>query len=573
MMERKKKDVNHIRRRRSVGADDTDDWKQRQRRRQDRSSSSPPSGLKICIQFFLMSSFIPFLFFVRMSQQDEDSYLRRYSVAIPSNMELSEPFDFLPDLLRTYAKKLRQSTAELDQEWLDSDIAELHHCHSIFTKRETHSMMNWSDFTEWARPWVNKTMPQLKRPEISKEDEAILREEIIVELLEIYGTQHSYCKFHRYRPTFVHGGNAFAGATLAPPAGHARLAFVIAVRRHDPAHIKRLVRAIYLPYHYIVLHLDMQMDEGMQTDLLEIAHDYENVVVVRFGTIHAGMDGMTNVHLKLMRWLTLELKLNFDFHITLDGASFPLLSAEDLSQQLYASSKSVWLGTLTQQGNLVRQSQQRQIVDKRLATTSIPEVASLGFIFQEPNLPNWFRSDILNYKTVSGVNAVFSQSIVRKLLSSPDAMTIFGLSKYGCCSLGNYNWMAAMQVLDQKGGNNISTQDEAKTQTAMFQLYGGTDGNCETDSEETAILTLDASRCYRIEHPQVVKAVHNESYAASDFDWRIPKDRRSVHGGSELVKSLQHAKKAGFLFARQFDSTNPQSVALLEEIKQGWKRS
>lgn len=572
-----------------MGTEETGGWKKSRSRLQGRPSA-PPSGIKSCFQFLLVSSIIPLLFFLRMSQQDEDSYLRRrYSLSLPEQAELSPPFDFLPNLLRIYAQKLRQSTAELDQEWLDSDIAELHHCHSIFTAGTSPSQsMNWTDFTEWARPLVfNKTMPQLKRqrPDMAQEDEDSLREEIIVELLEIYGTQHGYCKFHRYRPTFVHGGDAFSSMTAThkiapPPVGYARLAFVIAVRRHDPAMIKRLIRAIHLPYHYIVLHVDMQMDEHIQTDLLEMAQDYDNVVVVRFGTVHPGMDGMTNIHLKLMRWLTLELHLKFEYHITLDGASFPLHSAEQLAQQLHASTNSVWLGTLTEQGSLVRDCQQRQLNSKRLATTSIPEIATMGILFEGPNLPSWLRcednSDVyLNYKTVSGVNAVFSQSIIRQLLSSSRAMEIFGLSKYGCCRLDSFNWMAAIQALDKKGimQNELSVYNEAKKQTATFQLFaGGTDGNCESsdDSGKTAVLTMDKSRCYRIEHPSVVKAVNNENYTSSEFDWTIPRDRRYVHGGSELVKYLQAAKTAGFLFASQFDSNSPHSVALLDEIEKMW---
>ena len=577
-----------IRRRRSVGTDETK-WRKSRNRLQGRSSA-PPSGMKSCLQFLLVSSVIPLLFFLRMSQQDEDSYLRRrYSLSLPAQAEVSPPFDFLPDMLRIYAEKLRQSTVELDQEWLDSDVAELHHCHSIFMAGTSpQQSMNWTDFTEWARPLVlNISMPQLKRqrPNMAKEDEDILREEIIVELLEIYGTQHGYCKFHRYQPTFVHGGDAFSSMSATqkiapPPVGHARLAFVIAVRRHDPTHIKRLIRAIHLPYHYIVLHVDMQMDEQIQTDLLEIAQYYDNVVVVRFGTVHPGMDGMTNIHLKLMRWLTLELHLRFEYHITLDGASFPLHSAEQLAQQLRNSTNSVWLGTLTEQGSLVRECQQRQLNSKRLVTTSIPEMATMGIMFEEPNLPSWLHCEdtsdgYLNYKTVSGGNAVFSQPIIRQLLSSSRAMEIFGLSKYGCCRLDNYNWMAAMQALDKKGTiqNELSAYNEAKTQTATFQLFaGGTDGNCESsdDSEKTAMLTMDKSRCYRIEHPSVVKAVHTENYTSPEFDWSIPQDRRYVHGGDELVKYLQAAKTAGFLFASQFDSTNPHSVALLDKIEKAW---
>jgi hypothetical protein len=215
-------------------------------------------------------------------------------------------------------------------------------------------------------------------------------------------------------------------------------------------------------------------------------------------------------------------------------------------------------------------------MDKRLVSTSIGKSAKLGSIFSSPpsSLPE------LNQKTMSGNYAVFSQALVRQLLRSSKALKVFALSKYGCCGthLDNYNWMAALHSLSTSDSDLDRNEilKEAKINTAMFQLWGGFKGdtNCEKalrqeSTADNAILTVDPSTCYRIEHPLVANAISKQN-VSFDTDWTIPEKKLSFHGGKELMEHIRFARQSGFLFARQFDSKNPQSMAVLEAIEKEW---
>ncbi|CAB9499516.1 expressed unknown protein [Seminavis robusta] len=573
-------------RRRRVQEDDGDEESRMSAslRRRSKLQATSDSSLKSCLQFLLMSSIIPALFFFRFARDDLGSFLH-YKLTIPDS--LPAPFDFLPDLLRNYAEEIRMYTSELDHEWLDSDIVELHHCRSILTSER----MGWTNFTEWASPLVNRTRYELHEanPALSDQQLDNMQQEIILELLELYAMHYGFCNFHRYRPALVKDSKAFEDTSkLDAPANSARCAFVITVLANDSTHVKRLIQAIHMPHHYIVLHLDQQANEELKTELLELAELYENLELVQFGTIRADReDSMSGIHLKIMRWLTIELGLVFDYHVTLDGASFPLLNAEELARYLFASSHSIWLGTLTEQGNLATKTQTKRLTHARLTTTSIPATVSLGKIFSEkvtlpPELASAAQANrlLLNHKTTKGSYAIFSQDLIRRLLSSPAALQLLASSKYACCSTSfdNYDWMGALELLGVwVNEDSFSIPNQAKQYTSMFQLWGGTD-NCgdalrDDLATDSAMLSTNPSHCYRIEHPQVVKVVMGKKFNTTAFvetDYSIPKDQLLVKGEGEVWKHLKSAKKVGFLFARQFDSTHPQSVALLNAIEQEW---
>jgi len=375
----------HIKRRRRLSIGDEEyDPKEEEGRRRNRLSAVSQSPWKTCAQFLFMSSVVPLLFFFRSAQHDEDSrFFRSVELTVPR--ELPAPFDFLPGFLDNYAQQGRMSSSssmatatnmEGDHEWLDSDIVELHHCRSLLTSEEMH----WGNFTRWAGKFVNETMRQLLASSLERQpqkndggngenyhDKKIsMREEIVLELLELYATQQGFCKFHRYRPHFRHQKSdsvlLYTAKKELPPSDHARLAFVIAVKStHSIDQVKRLVRAIHMPYHFILLHLenrDVDGNDDLKTAMDELSDGYNNVMVIRFGTLvptpndsgSIHYDGMTAIHLKLMRYLTIYLGLKYDYHITLDGAQFPLLSAEELAKRLLGSSNSVWLGSMTDHG-------------------------------------------------------------------------------------------------------------------------------------------------------------------------------------------------------------------------------
>lgn len=211
------------------------------------------------------------------------------------------------------------------------------------------------------------------------------------------------------------------------------------------------------------------------------------------------------------------------------------------------------------------------------------KTAHLGAVFPAPSsLPDFLADgdSILDQKTTSGDYAILSQLVVHQLLHAPRALQLFAMSKYGCCdsNLANYNWMAAMQLLATQTFDTpprgIDAMKEAKTNTAMFQLWGGAkgDGNCEDILQdaptESTVLTSDKSTCYRIEHPLVTKAVLNPN-STTEEDWNIPRRKRTFRGG-DVMKHIRNARKAGFLFARRFDSKNKHSMTVLGDIEREW---
>lgn len=335
--------------------DDSDSGIHNQHENRRRKPAGSESSCTSLLQFIFMSAIIPALFFLRMARNDDDSFIQ-YKLTLPES--LPAPFDFLPFLLRDYAYELmRQQGKNQDDLWLESDIVELHHCRSILTIKNSEPW--WGNFTTWAHPFVNESLRQMNAPELNQNEKAVLQQEIILELLELYGTHRGNCNFERYRPTISipDGSSAreklLEAADLDPPEEHARCAFVITIRRRDADHVKRLVHAIHMPHHFIVLHLEEQQENNQDfaNEISTIASAYENVAIVQFRrNFQEAGDSMSNLHLRIMRWLTMDLRLEYDYHITLDEASFPLLSAGDLAKHLFDSSQSVWLGALTEKG-------------------------------------------------------------------------------------------------------------------------------------------------------------------------------------------------------------------------------
>ena len=55
-------------------------------------------------------------------------------------------------------------------------------------------------------------------------------------------------------------------------------------------------------------------------------------------------DSVSMINWKIIHWLTLELELTYDYLVTLDGAAYPLVSAQELTERVGAA--DVWLGAL-----------------------------------------------------------------------------------------------------------------------------------------------------------------------------------------------------------------------------------
>jgi hypothetical protein len=441
------------------------------------------------------------------------------------------------------------------------------------------------------------TTPKAPKAQLSLMER--VQQEFLLELLEIYATDSGLCDFSRYKPTVPSAStstsahavenenddadvlikasgllSADAAATKLRDAADllelqggqtdndpdnqndnamlARLAVSI-VAYQDIHHLQRLIQAIHLPHHVIVVHLDRRSSAAFAQQVSRMADEYENVVVLQFGTIVYKTDSVSMVNLRIMRWLLYDLELTFDYFVTLGGAAYPLQDAHDLAYSLQQTGRRIWLGELTNNGERVKSPQDSRLRRKRLVFTGgsfgdagnvdepmIPILSKRlpSGTFSGESLPDVIVES-MNQKSVSGNQAIFAYGTVKELLDSQDVMELFARSKYGCCCcLEERNWIAALTM--------IGLQEEALEQASMWQVWGGAE-TCES-SMKNAVLSRNASLCYRLE------------------DATLDPPQMYIRG-DETMDFLKDAKRRGFYFARKFHSDNPESMELLEDIR------
>ena len=433
---------------------------------------------------------------------------------------------------------------------LDSDIVELRHCHF--------QSLDWKKYFTWASHILDEKMPQFR----ANQDEqysnvTAMEEEFVLELLEIYATFHGQCRFdtgYPYLPASLPlSTRVFPNVTATHDLKYARLAIVI-VAFQDAPQLHRLVEAIHMSHHSIVIQVERRTSRQFLQEAQDIASHYDNVAVVQFGTIIYRTDLVTTTQLQLMKWTSL---LQYDYYVALNGAAYPLYSAEELAIHLQSSKRRhVWLGELTngRDGTRVRTSQAGMLVGaKRLAYTRGNSAKGTFRLSQSLVEQNGVFSmnvsddihDAMSCKTVSGNQAVYSYETVQKLLASPQAMQLFAFAKYGCCGvLEERTWIAAMRLL--------GIGDEALDEPGcMWQVWGGNMETCQS-SVQNAILTRNASRCFKVE----------------DATRGIERNGSALYiRGNEITQYLKDAKRRGFLFARKFQSNNKESMSLLNDIQ------
>jgi hypothetical protein len=437
-------------------------------------------------------------------------------------------------------ERVRRGLVELlgNNHNLQSDIVELDHC-SLAT-------LDWDNFTSWARPILNKTLLKIQK---SNQNDAlenitipVIQQEWTLELLELHATHHGHCDFRRYKPTVPsYTPNLQQAAstlrrvtqTIVPPPYHARVAFAI-VAYKDAKHLERLIQAIHMPHHLILIHLERSTSMRYFNQVLAIVKQYQNVVILQFGTVLYRTDSVSMINLRIMRWLVEDLQLEYDYHAVLGGAVYPLYEASELAQHIYKTNLSVWLGEMNHKGSRVKHPQAGVLFHKRLISShGISQKA--GFLFGTP-FPDWMDK-VMQHKSISGNQAVYSQSVVRQLLANPRVMQLFGMAKYGCCCcIEERVWIAAMDL--------IGLVDAAKKQFGVWQVWGGHD-NCRA-TMSNALLNTNPAKCFRLEDPN-----HEAMYIS----------------GNETLHHLQNAKRRGFLFARKFLSDDAPSMALLKTIE------
>jgi hypothetical protein len=378
-----------------------------------------------------------------------------------------------------------------------------------------------------------------------------MEREFILELLEMYATHHGYCHYDGgfpYPPNLQHAEQAFRST---PASSHyPRLAIIIIVFQDAPQ-LQRLVEAVHMPHHYIIIHLERRTSLKFQEEVQTIASRYNNVVVVQFGTIVYRTDSVSMIQLQLMKWFVTE-HFHYDYHITLNGAAFPLYSAKELVLHLHQTDQKVWMGRLThgREGKRVRVTQPQLLMGaKRLIYTQGNTIKGT-FRVTSSLISHGLNTTIshtiqesMSRKSVSGNQAVYSDGVVKKLLASRYAMELFALAKYGCCGiLEERTWIAAMQL--------IGMGEQALEYGCMWQVWGG-EARCQS-SVNNAILTRNETVCFKVEDGTMVR---NNTGGALYI------------AGNEMMEYLKDAKRRGFLFARKFESDNEESMALLDDIR------
>jgi len=417
-----------------------------------------------------------------------------------------------------------------------SDTAYLDHCNF--------QDVDWNDvydFTSIAMPRNLTNFPKTR----TRFDG---RHEMKLELLEIYASNHSrFCDYALYKPTVRREADPEQAAAILRNVLHVdtstiRLAIVI-VAYKDIQHLKLLLKGVHLPQHYIIIHLERYTNPDFEKGVRELAVEYENVVVLKFGSIVYKTGQVTDINLRIMRWLVFDSGLTFSYFLALGGAVYPLYSAMELAQALQLSGRKVFMGEIANdfaKNISIEHFGRIALTYSRQKSKEYPLKASKSRA--DLDLP--MRPEIMelfNKKSNSGNQGIFDYATVKALLESVDAMEVMASSKYGCCCcLEELVWYGSMKA--------IGLAEEALATGSMLQFWSGLPG-CEY-TMSNSLLKVDNTSCYLL----------GERNAR--FTWKIGR----VYG-PELQHYLVEAKKMGFLFARKFDSTNTGSVKLRTWIR------
>ena len=416
-----------------------------------------------------------------------------------------------------------------------SETAYLDHCNF--------QHVNWSDVSNFISTAMPRNFSLTRNQGASQFSVRDLKQEMKLELLEIYASNHSkLCDFSNYHPTVREEANPEEAAAILKRVPHhdknlIRLAIAI-VAYKDIEHLQLLIQAVHLPHHYIIIHLERRANQTFEQGVRALALEYDNIVILKFGSIVYRTGQVTDINLRIMRWLVFDSGLSFSYFLTLGGATYPLYSARDLTLALKASGRKAFLGTIANAFAL-------RISKKLYSTVALTYSRESAKLFplrvsmsrddlQLPMRPSLM--ELFDKKTNSGNQAIFDYHTVISLLQSVDAMEIFATSKYACCCcLEEIVWYGAM--------NAIGLAKEALATGSMMQFWSGLPKCVYTMSN--AVLKVNSSACYTL----------------GDRNARIRWNISRIEG-PRLQDYLVKAKKVGFLFARKFDSTDPGSAKL-----------
>ena len=435
-----------------------------------------------------------------------------------------------------------------------SDLAYLDHCNFL--------SLNNDEFIQFDSIMTERPIRTWRKLQWSDERIRDAHQEFTLELLEIYAQAHGMCNFQHYKPTVPYEATIDVSSILQQQQesieydseNYARLVIVI-IAYKDAEHLFQLVEAVHMPQHFIVIHLERRCDTEYERYVRIRAQAYDNVVLLKFGSILYKTDLVTTVNLRIMRYL-MDLELQFDYFVTLDGAAYPLYSARDLARALKRSNRHVFLGELKHFGRKVDNIDWAyNNVLHRFTLTHTYGDGEKGYqplkpSRKEANLPIGDMRYFLKSKTNSGNTAVYSYETVKQLLTSTMAMKIHSFHKYGCCHYPEETeWYAML--------NSIFRGPETLQVGSMYQVW-------EEKLNRRGRVAISVSNAIQTSNP-------NQAYILADAY------RREVgnikYNRTETMTYLQEAKQRGFLFTRKFDSSNDESVQLRKWIQRQLHRN
>lgn len=403
---------------------------------------------------------------------------------------------------------------------VQSDFVELRHC-NLTTVDQT-------VFDSKSMPLLEKATKALG---ISSHEASM---EFKAELLEQHATFERLCNFSAYRPSIP--ASVAANAQLNFPFStfnsSVKIVFCISAFQ-DVEQVGNLVDALPQDNALVMIHLERSTSADYHQALTERC---PGALILQYGTVVYRTDTLTSVNIRILRWLTFELRLSYEYVVLMDGSAFPLISPSEWLAHL--SESPVWLGELKHNGeHVIGSSTAAPFLHQRIIHSLSKKHKRLPGSTWKSDLNSFPWSKHLQYKSTSGNQGAYHRNVLMRLLQSNDVMELFALSKYSCCCcVEERNWIAALAM--------VGYVEEALAKTSAFQLWGGKE-ECQ-GSMNNAVLSLNTSLCYRTE------AVYStETYFR----------------GSHTLEQIRLAKKNGALFARKFRSEDIDSIRLMKYIQ------
>jgi hypothetical protein len=355
----------------------------------------------------------------------------------------------------------------------------------------------------------------------------------------MYARHQGVCDYQSYQPRVPHINETDLVPLLRelppPPEDQVRLVYLISAFK-DFDHLRELVRAITLPQHLIVIHLERETEpafvDRIQQELLE---EFDNVLVWKFGTIIYTADLISHVFLMMM--MTIEdaaatAQWDYDYLINMSSNSYPLLNATATARRLYDEERRVRIGLMWGYGRSTCRNHLKSILvvvsrngqKKRISLPSHKDVVP-----REMQPAKW---NMCNQKSTSGLTAAYTRDSVQALFASASALDTLQRMKYsGGLSAVELNWVTSLKAIGlekEVGQPGLTWQGwscKGMVPKGMARIQ-----NFPLRRNHTCLTVFDRSAGAR---PHL-----------------------RVEGDDGLEQALRAALERGTLFARKFDSSD-----------------